>query len=362
MNKLKVLIVWFQALNGIMEYYPDARTSNLQKSKYLKLYSLAHSLFMVCGLPSIYLDFMLTNPVLFYKIPSNWFDFGTLFSIVLYTIGVFLAIHVMRFQKSSIQRIYDELKNLDLINPVPNDLRFLNIIQFIKLINISTHLGVLFYFCYLYIGTTDLMSWFYIIYYVWMDNLISAMSVVMHEILWKICYCSIGMRLELNQLLSARVKLQKLLQLFKRQQDLIKVCSKFSDTFRHLLLWYSLRTLLICVLSGYIVIRIQITRKELFFSGEYAIFSLTEFYLLNYMAEFVADLIPDTIQVLRLTDPQDLRIKRAITWMDVQLSCQSTEIRIYGAITLNRRFCFVLMTEIVLNTIYMVQSDYFFLE
>ncbi|KAH8370441.1 hypothetical protein KR093_003537, partial [Drosophila rubida] len=356
MNKVKVLIVWFQALNGIIVYYPDARTRNLQKSKCLKLYSLAHSLITVCGLPSIYLDFTLENPVLFYNIPSNWVEFGTWIFIVQYTISVFLAIHVLRFQKSSIQRIYDKLKCLDVIDPIPNDVRFLNIIQFINLINIAIHLGSLFYFCYLYFGKTIPILWFYIVYYAWIDSLIAAIMLVMHEILWKICYCSIGMRLELKQLLSARVKLQNLLDFFKRQQDLIKVCSEFSDTFRHLLLWYSLRTLLICVLLGYLIIRIQFAKyawSELFINMQYALFSFIEFYLLNYMAEFVADLIPDTIQVLRRTNPQDLRIKRAITWMDVQLSCQSTELRIYGAFTLNRRFCFVVMTEIVLNTIYL---------
>ncbi|KAH8296920.1 hypothetical protein KR044_001054, partial [Drosophila immigrans] len=50
------------------------------------------------------------------------------------------------------------------------------------------------------------------------------------------------------------------------------------------------------------------------------------------------------------------------TWMTVQLNCQNTGIHVFGVVTLNRRLSFMVMTEVVLNTIYMVQTDYWFLK
>ncbi|XP_034108488.2 putative gustatory receptor 85a [Drosophila albomicans] len=96
------------------------------------------------------------------------------------------------------------------------------------------------------------------------------------------------------------------------------------------------------------------------FISAFTMHLIAEIYVINSLSEAIADFIPDTISLLWQSKHQDHRVELAITQMTLQLSCQHTKIQPYGMVTLNQRLSYSIMTGILIYTICLIQSDYFY--
>ncbi|KAL7724718.1 hypothetical protein ACLKA6_020033 [Drosophila palustris] len=143
----------------------------------------------------------------------------------------------------------------------------------------------------------------------------TAISLLMYDILWKICYCGMQLQFQLEKMLSGRAKIKEILLIFGKIHSLIDACNEFRESFRFLMLWNSMTILCTGVLSGYFLIRQLVVPPDLgvaFFTVfVFVICSFTELYVFNNLTSTAADLIPNTLAVLRQSMPQDHRVERA---------------------------------------------------
>ncbi|KAH8296921.1 hypothetical protein KR044_001055 [Drosophila immigrans] len=364
MKTTEVFIGCFEAAHGIIQYYPDPRTGRLKRSKYLKVYSIIHSLLLTCGIPLTIMDTLTENPGIITHMSSNWVDIGYCVFVILHVIVIISTLYCVRFQQHSIQRMMKKLQKLNEITPIAKGQKYLYTLLYKKFVIICIRIAIQLQWDYLRRPQEFSVKTFYVLYSCWTYNISFAISLLSYEILWKIRYCGIGLKSHLEHLLAGQVQIHQLQEHFKRQQDLINVCREFNGTFRHLMLWYPAQTLCTCVLGGYLFIRLQV--KDPFSEMvhlnliSYILIEFAEFYVFNNMAGTVADLIPDTIAIIGQSKPQSIHVEHAINRMSLQLSCQNTKIKMFGTATLNRRLAFITMAAIVLNTFTMIQTDYSF--
>ncbi|KAH8389650.1 hypothetical protein KR215_001498, partial [Drosophila sulfurigaster] len=364
MKRVEVLIGYFEAIHGIIQYFPNRKTGHLQRSKYLRVYSFIHNLLLAFGIPLLIIDALTENPEIITHMSSNWMAIGNWFFVSIHMIVIISTLYCARFKQRSIQRIMKTLETLNRNMPTSIGHKYLYILLYKKLFIICINIGIQIQWDYMRRPKEVSVKMIYILYSCWTYNITFAISLLSYEILWKICYCGIGLKSQLKELLAGQVQLDKLQEFFNRQQDLINVCGEFCDTFRHLILWYPTQTLCTCILGGYMYIRLQVRETWSpmvdYNLLAYIFFEFAEFYVLNNLAGTVSDLIPETISILGQSKSQDVYVDRVITRMTLQLSCQSTKIEIFGTATLNRRLSFLIMSEIVLNTFTVIQTDYSF--
>ncbi|XP_060651438.1 uncharacterized protein LOC132788134 [Drosophila nasuta] len=93
MRKLQVFIGWFQALNGITEYYPDAQTGSLKRSKYMKFYIIFHNLLTLSGTSLLFNDLLAKRSSAVYAVHSHWITYAAMFYTIVKILVIFLTLH-----------------------------------------------------------------------------------------------------------------------------------------------------------------------------------------------------------------------------------------------------------------------------
>ncbi|XP_034102066.2 putative gustatory receptor 85a [Drosophila albomicans] len=361
MKKIKVFLGFFQALNGIVHYYPDPETGLLKRSQYLKLYSLL----IACGIPLLFLVILSETPIILSHLTSNWLIYGRWICTIIQVMVILAVIYCAQFQQSSIQRLYLKLQVMEEIKPTAKNRNHPYTLLYIKLFVVVSHLIMhAIYNIWILRHSNSSLHSLAIVYGFLTYSLSAAKAFLLYGFLWSICYCGFGIQFQLEQLLAGRVQLRELKEIFKRQQDLINLCSEFCQIFRHVMLFSLAQKLGVGIFCGYFLFRLELTdgvpRWKSFGLFGSSINSFAEFYIINNMARTIASFIPDAIFMLRQSEPKKKRVERAINLICLQLSCQSTEIHVFGVFTLNKRLWFVVITEVLLNIIYMVQNDYHF--
>ncbi|KAH8389688.1 hypothetical protein KR215_008978, partial [Drosophila sulfurigaster] len=370
MRKLQVFIGWFQALNGITEYYPDAQTGSLKRSKYLKFYIIFHNLLTLFGTSLLFNDLHAKRSSAVYAVHSHWITYAAIFYTIVKILVVFLTLHSVLAQRKHIHSIISKLQKLDSTNFSRSDRIKLGVLQYIKL---SAH----FYNIMLYINKFylqwDHLTVITVLFYcygIWCHTKVCAMTLLLFEILWKIHHVGIGLQSQLEMLLAQRVQILKLRRVFMQHQQFINVCNEYCANFPHFLVWYPLKNICIVILAAYYLLREKFANESalymdvttIIFISAFTMHLIAEIYVINSLSEAIADFIPDTISLLWQSKHQDHRVELAIIWMKLQLCCQSTDIQLFGVVTLNKRLSFIVVAETVLNTICMIQSDYYYLK
>lgn len=120
-------------------------------------------------------------------------------------------------------------------------------------------------------------------------------------------------KVKTKKLLDGKAELAELHLLYRQQQCLIAVCNEFCVTFRHLLLWYPIRTLCSGVICGYFLIATEFGQPNPTLNVVACValllilimlHSFIEFYNLNILAGDVADFIPTILTIFRQSQPQ----------------------------------------------------------
>ncbi|KAH8389685.1 hypothetical protein KR215_008968, partial [Drosophila sulfurigaster] len=365
MKKIKVFLGIFPALNGILHYYPDLETGRLRRSQYLRVYSIVHSLLMACGVPLLYLAFLSEKPVIGKHLTSHWLIYGRWICVITQVVGLIAIIYCAQFQQSSIHHLYAKLEEMEGVEPAPNDRRHLYTLLCTKLFIVVNHLimHTIYNIWKLRHSNSSLES-LEIVYVFSTYCLAAAKSLLLFGFLWRICYCGFGIQSQLKKLLTRRVKLRELQELFKRQQDLINLCGEFCQIFRHVIMFTLAQMLSVGIFFGYFLFRLEVTngvsRWRFFGLLSTSICCFVEFYITNNMSRTLAAFIPEAIFELRQSETKSQRVERAINWMTLQLSCQNTEIQIYNIATVNNRLSFIAVSEVLLHILYMIQNDYYF--
>lgn len=324
MKRAYIYFAWFLALNGMTRYYPCWQTGQLKRSRYLQYYSIVHNMLTVCGMPLVLEKMQTRETVLSAQVKSNWIHMGTIVYFLLYLFLIISCVYTSQFLFTSLYRIIRQLQSLNRVKVTPQRQRYMTIIIYSKF---------LLAFCYICVHVFSFFLRFYQagllqkICYVYTLNSVSmttATSLMIYAILWKSCYSGIGLQEQLKKLLDGKAELADLHQLYRQQQCLIAVCNEFCVTFRHLLLWYPIRTLCTGVICGYYLIATEFGQSNPTLNAYVALIlilvmlhSFIEFYNLNNLAGDVANFIPTILTIFRQSQPQAEPVERAVSLLNL---------------------------------------------
>ncbi|XP_017071897.2 LOW QUALITY PROTEIN: putative gustatory receptor 85a [Drosophila eugracilis] len=361
----------FCALNGILDFYVDIGSERVRWAYSLAIYRIVHNFVVFCLTTKFLLDFWEDHEADIEKSLLMTLNYLTYFLLVFIAIvssmfccyrcknRIFMVIQKLKHQKKlSRQMGYEVPKGNQLF---VDSLMFL--LTFLLLLRITIHVTTFVFSGKL--GLNHPCNCFF------PECMIFAMNYIIFAILVEISQCwwrlesSLKMIMRNPKRTSINNQLYQIQRIHRMLQGLIDLTTEVCSIFKFALLSYMIRLLWSGIVAGYLVVRFILGNGHSDIEFTYLVLAfiiciqpLMLSLVVSNIAHTAGFLIESVKDILRTPHKQGAQVERSIEWFMLQLAWQHTYISIFGTFRINRSLAFQCTSVILLQVVYMVQSDY----
>ncbi|XP_043065202.1 putative gustatory receptor 85a [Drosophila ficusphila] len=365
---------YFCALNGIVNFYMDYESDKLRWSRCLVIYRILQNFIVLIMSMKFFFNFWEILAEEMEKSTLMTINFLIYFALVFLTLISCMAC-TYRWQKR-IFRIFNKLQRQKKLCEmmgyrVPKEKqlymdRLLYILTALLILRLGIHVAMFVFQAELHFKHP--CNCFF------SECMIFAMSYLFFALLAKICQSWWRLEFGLKMLIFNQKpipvsrQLGELCRLRNMFQSLINLLSELCSIFQWVLLCYLARNIWSGIVVGYLEVRLVYRYgrddEELMYLGLGFVICLQPIMLsclLSTISFKTCSLLEETRDLLKTPHKRSAQVEQSVEWWSLQLAWQHTCVSIFGTFRLNRALAFQHVAVIWLHTLYLVQSNYYFL-
>ncbi|KAH8310294.1 hypothetical protein KR044_000581 [Drosophila immigrans] len=362
---------YFFTLAGISGFYFNVKSGRFIKSRWLCWYSRLLALLLFTWLPFQLYKLWITSPsiITLSKLTLVCIKMFPPSMVALVTSSIY-CVHRWQYR---ILHLVENLLDMDSIEFEPYIFRpsaqHRSQQQLLVFRIILTLLPTLMSMAWIFIGPL------YFVFYInqcMARTLVNSVEFLLFLLVWQICQLFLRTQISLEYLLHhprpMPLQLQKIIHIQRILHRLIYMVNELCTIFKYPLFCCVFYMVNHTCFDAYMLIRatfgeplMDLSVKFYIYAGLLNTIELLELYSLARVCYTVSKLIESTLTILRYPTSNGSVVERSNDLFGLRLCTQNMNICAFGVCNINPKLFFSIITNIILLVLYMVQSDYNFL-
>ncbi|KAH8414679.1 hypothetical protein KR215_012034 [Drosophila sulfurigaster] len=204
-------------------------------------------------------------------------------------------------------------------------------------------------------------------------NLVNSLTFLLFAIIWQICQVALRMSISLEYLLHhprpEPIQLQKIQHIQRIFYRFIYMVNELCTIFKYQIICYSMYIANHTCFNLYLYIRfmggeplVDHPLNSYMLVGLLNFIELLNLWILATVSYTASKVIGNALNILRYPTLNVDSLDRSNDWFGLQLCRQNINICMFGVFSINLKLLFSMVTNVILFVIYMIQSDYNFID